>query len=56
MNKNQATVKLLWMEYVKNVRQEKKVRHSLKDSLVIVLFAALANADDWVEVAGAVKP
>lgn len=44
-----------WMEYVEDVRQEKKVRHSLKDILAIVLFATLANADDWVEMAGAVK-
>ena len=28
-----------------------KVRHTLKDILVIVLFATLANADDWVEMA-----
>ena len=28
----------------------KKVKHSLKDILVIVLFATLANADDWVEI------
>lgn len=31
------------------VRRE-KVRHKLKDILVIVLFATLANADDWVEM------
>lgn len=30
---------------------EEKVRHLLKDILVIVLFATLANADDWVEMA-----
>lgn len=42
---------LLWMEYIEDVRQEKKVRHSLKDILGIVLFATLANADDWVEMA-----
>ena len=39
------------MEYIEDVRQKKKVRHLLKDILVIVLFAALANADDWVEIA-----
>lgn len=38
------------MEYIEDIRQEKKVRHSLKDILVIVLFATLANADDWVEI------
>ena len=42
---------LQWMEYIEDIRQERKVRHSLKDILVIVLFATLANADDWVEIA-----
>ncbi len=42
---------LKWMEYIEDIRQEKKVRHLLKDILVIVLFATLANADDWVEMA-----
>ena len=42
---------LEWMEYIEDVRQKRKVRHSLKDILVIVLFATLAYADDWVEIA-----
>lgn len=42
---------LQWMEYIEDVCQERKVRHLLKDILVIVLFATLANADDWVEIA-----
>lgn len=42
---------LQWLEYIEDVRQERKVRHQLKDILVIVLFATLANADDWVEIA-----
>lgn len=42
---------LQWMEYIEDVRQEKKVRHKLKDILVIVLSATLADADDWVEIA-----
>lgn len=42
---------LQWMEYIEDIRQEKKVRHLLKDILVIVLFATLANADDWIEIA-----
>lgn len=42
---------LNWMEYIEDVRQKKKVRHLLKDILVIVLFATLANADDWAEIA-----
>lgn len=41
---------LQWMEYIEDIRQEKKVRHLLKDVLVIVLFATLSNADDWVEI------
>ena len=36
---------LHWMEYIEDIRQEKKVRHLLKDILVIDLFATLANAD-----------
>ena len=39
-----------WMEYIEDIRQERKVRHKLKDILVIVLFATLANVDDWVEM------
>ena len=42
---------LEWMEYTEDTRQQTKVRHTLKDILVIVLFATLANADDWVEMA-----
>lgn len=38
------------LEYVEDSRQQSKVRHKLKDIVVIVLFATLANADDWVEV------
>ena len=40
---------LEWMEYIEDKRQQRKVHHTLKDILVIVLFATLANADDWVE-------
>ena len=36
-----------WLEYIEDDRQQRKVRHTLKDILVIVLFATLANADDW---------
>lgn len=39
-----------WMDCMEDVRQEKKVRHKLKDIIVIVLFATLANVDDWVEM------
>lgn len=39
-----------WMDYIEDIRQERKVRHQLKDIIVIVLFATLANVDDWVEM------
>ena len=42
---------LQWMEYIEDRRQQRKVRHPLKDILVVVLFVTLANADDWVEMA-----
>lgn len=42
---------LSWLDYVEDSRQQSKVRHSLKDILVIVLFGTLSNADDWVEIA-----
>ena len=41
---------LQWMEMIEDVRQQTKVRHSLKDILAIVLFATLANADTWEEI------
>lgn len=44
---------LEWIEYIEEAadsRQQRKVRHRLKDIIVIVLFAMLANADDWVEI------
>ena len=41
---------LQWMEIIEDVRQQSKVRHSLKDIIVIVLFATLANADGWEEI------
>ena len=31
-------------------RQKRKVKHRLKDIVVIVLLATLANADDWIEI------
>ena len=42
---------LEWMEIIEDVRQSRKVRHNIKDILVIVLFATLANADTWVKIA-----
>ena len=41
---------LEWMECIEDSRQAGKVRHKLKDIIVIVLFATLGDADDWVEI------
>ena len=44
---------LEWLEYIDEAidsRQQSKVRYRLKDIVIIVLFALLANADDWVEI------
>ena len=38
------------IEYIEDIRQQAKVRHKLLDIIVIVLFAKLANADDWEEM------
>ena len=32
-----------WLEYIKDDRQQRKVRHTLKDILVIVLFANISK-------------
>jgi len=36
------------LDMVIDLRQEKKVRHKMKDIIVIVFMALLANADEWV--------
>ena len=41
---------LEWLECIEDIRQERKVKYKLKDIIVIVLFATLANVDDWVEM------
>lgn len=41
------------LDYVSTVtdtRQEKKVLHKMMDIIMLVFFATLANADDWVEM------
>ena len=40
---------LEWVAWMDS-RQQSKVRHKLKDILIIVLFATFADADDWVEI------
>ena len=39
-----------WLEIIQDYRQPAKVRHKLKDILIIVLFATLANAESWEEI------
>ena len=41
---------LEWMECIADKRQATKVRHKLKDIIVIVLFATLSNVDGWEEM------
>lgn len=43
----------LLLDYVSTVsdsRQEKKVKHKMMDIIMLVFFAMLGNADDWVEM------
>ena len=42
---------LEWVEIIEDARRHRKVRHSIKDILIIVLFATLANADTWEQIA-----
>lgn len=41
---------LNWLEFIEDERQNHKVKHTLKDILVIVLFATLAGADNFAEI------
>ena len=41
---------LKYLECVPDNREQHKVLHKLKDIIIIVLFAKLANADDWQEI------
>lgn len=41
---------LQWMDYIEDIRQKRKIKHTLKDILGIVLFVTLTNADGWVEM------
>lgn len=44
----QETIK--YLEEVKDIRQEKKVKHKMSDIIALVFFAMLANANEWVEI------
>lgn len=39
-----------YLEVIPDIREQHKVLHKLVDIIVIVLFAKLANADDWQEI------
>lgn len=39
-----------WLDSIQDYRQPAKVRHKLKDIIVIVLFATLENSDNWEEI------
>jgi len=42
---------LFWyLEMVVDIRQEKKVKHLMKDIIALVFFAELANANEWTEI------
>ena len=41
---------LQWIEYIEDFRQQSKVKHNLKDIIVIVLFATISNANTWEEI------
>ena len=43
-------VLLDFVSTVTDTRQEKKVLHKMMDIIMLVFFASLANADDWVEM------
>ncbi len=39
-----------YVSTVTDMRQQKKVQHKMMDIIMLVFFATLANADDWVEM------
>ena len=39
-----------WLNVVVDLRQEKKIRHLMKDIIMIVFFAKIANANEWKEI------
>jgi len=41
---------LRYLEFVIDLRQEKKIKHLIKDIIAIVFFAGLANANEWIEI------
>ena len=41
---------LEWLNWVVDLRQEHKVKHLMKDIIMIVFFAKIANADEWTQI------
>jgi predicted transposase YbfD/YdcC len=41
---------LEWVGTVEDNRQQKKVKHLMKDIIALVFFAELANATEWIEI------
>ena len=39
-----------YVSTVTDIRQERKVLHKMMDIIMLVFFAMLANADDWMEM------
>jgi predicted transposase YbfD/YdcC len=39
-----------WLGVAEDIRQQKKIKHLLKDIIAIVFFAELANASEWIEI------
>ena len=39
-----------WLKWVVDIRQEKKVKHLMRDIIAIVFFAKIANADEWTQI------
>jgi len=38
-----------YLKYVKDERQEHKVKHKIYDIIMLVFLAKLSNADEWTE-------
>ena len=39
-----------WLRWVVDERDEKKIKHLMKDIIMIVFFAKIANADEWIQI------
>jgi predicted transposase YbfD/YdcC len=39
-----------WLGWVVDLRQEHKIKHLMKDIIMIVFFAKIANADEWIQI------